>query len=115
MNCVELSTHVIINDHVLYVINCRHRTVQDTIWRLLQNTRIEELEKELKSLDDQITEIRNYSSEQASEEKRHIEMLHSHEQVLKSKVCNHIPEYISAANWSEKLFTINLRLRIFNL
>ena len=52
----------------------------------LQNNRIAELEKELKALEDQIIEIRNNTSEQVTEEKRHIESLHSHEQVLKSKV-----------------------------
>ena len=44
------------------------------------------MEKELKALEDQIIEIRNNTSEQVTEEKRHIESLHSHEQVLKSKV-----------------------------
>ena len=44
------------------------------------------MEKELKALEDQIIEIRNNTSEQVTEEKRHIESLHSHEQVLKSKL-----------------------------
>ena len=40
----------------------------------------------MKTLEEQINEIRNSTSEKVSEEKRHIETMHSHEQVLKSKV-----------------------------
>ena len=55
------------------------------------------MEKELKALEDQIIEIRNNTSEQVTEEKRHIESLHSHEQVLKSKV-RHYTEYVNCIN-----------------
>lgn len=44
------------------------------------------MEAELKELGEQVASIRSASSEQVNQEKRHIETLHSHEKVLKSKV-----------------------------